>query len=189
MRAGRVDGDVFYGGDFTVGVPGEDFRVVHNRKQGDNVLVSFRNRDAHVDLSVNQVRMSNEMMDLPLVVIAEVAFQNMGRSRGIKTTLQEGKRIDIGEHEAYVVVGERTNDAYTRRVSQLFVRAGRQLFVMSYIASPEDYRAFASAFGRALDGFSVKLPANPPEMTLPEPPPDWDPLPPYETPSPTPSLE
>lgn len=175
-HAGVLTDGVFRADDFTVGHPGTDWKTVRNRRVGSNVLVGFRHVEDPVDISVNEVEITDEETEIPVIVLAESLFQNVGRKRGIETTLEQGKRVDIGEHEAFVVVGTRTNQASTRRVAQLFLRAGHRLFVFSYIAPPDLYDSYAAYWGNALEDFAVLLPADPPEMALPSPPAKEKPL-------------
>ena len=144
---------------------------MRNWRAGRGRSIDFRHPTAPVDVRVREAALNRELEQLPLAVLASALFLDAGRKRGITTDLHSLQRVDIGEHEGVAIIGQRSNGVATRRLAQIFLRAERRLFVVSYIAPAAEYNANAAAFARSLAGFKVSLPANPPEIALPTPPP------------------
>lgn len=169
-KAGMTKGATFeVPGAFRVGVPPEGWTLKRNVRWGARRVVDWKRQGEDVDIRVTSSPISRDERAVPLLSLAEALMLNYGRARGIHTEIDTIQRADIGPHEAVVVYATRSANLVKRRVAQIFVRAGRNLVIVSYIAPPEKYEDWAPDFAFVMERFAVLFPADPPSMgmTLP----------------------
>lgn len=170
-KAGLRHGATFEApGAFRIGVPGDGWEMKRNLRWGARRLVDWHLKGHDVEIRVTISPISEGDRRIPLLTMAQAITQNYGRTRGILTEVATIQRVDFGAHEGLVVYADRKVDLVRRRLAQVFVRAGRHLVMVSYIAPVDLYDVYAPDFGAVCERFAVLLPPDPPSIgiTLPE---------------------
>src|SRR4051812_27655067 len=169
-KAGAPKGPAFEApGAFRMGLPPAGWDLKRNQRWGSRYLVDWKRHGEDIDIRVTSSPISQDEHNVPLLTLAEALMQNYGRARGIHTNITTIQRADFGAHEGVVVYATRTANLVQRQLAQVFVRAGRHLVMISYVAPPETYATYAPDFAFAIERFAVLLPADAPTMgvTLP----------------------
>lgn len=155
-------------GVFTIGKPGDGWKLHRNRRWGKNKYeVDYKREDADVDVRVTVNLLDEQSRKLPLPTLAEGMVLHYGRARGLETEVRAVQRADFGPHEGFVVhATRRWKPNVERRMAQAFVRTADRMVIVTYIAPPELYERFAPDFAHALDNFAVLLPPEAPVFGL-----------------------
>ena len=157
-------------GVFTIGKPGDGWKLHRNRRIGKKYLLDYRREDADVDVRVSVNLLDETSKALPLPTLAEGLVLHYGRSRGLETEVHAVQRVDFRDHEGFVVhATRRWRPNVERRMAQVFVRTNDRIVMVTYIAPPELYERFAPDFAHALDNFAVLLPPEAPVFGLKTP--------------------
>lgn len=165
---------------FSVAAPHPDqWKQVKNRRWRDEVTIVYRYHvRGRAALSMKVIRMPPETWRIPLEVLAEAYFRTVGAGQGVEAEVAETLSVVVGEQASVVLFGTWMIRPVTQQVVQVAMRSPEGLVVISLIAPPAHFDAFASDLDNLLRDFRLET-RQPPDPylldTIPMEAPDEDP--------------